>query len=117
MKKDIAYLKHILDAIGKIEEYLAGIEFDEFVEDGRTQDAVVRNLEIIGEASKKLSDETRRRHSEVPWALVAGTRDRLIHAYFDVDLEEVWSTVCRDIPSLKVAVEKAIAELSLLEGE
>ena len=115
MKRDVAYLKHILDSIHKIEGYLSDVDFDAFLEDQKTQDAVVRNLEMIGVASKKLSEETRRRYTQVPWTLVAGTRDRLIHAYFDVDLEEVWSTVCRDIPALKVAVQKAINELDLLQ--
>jgi len=117
MKKDVPYLKHIIDAISKIEGYTADLEREKFLKDARTQDAVVRNLEIIGEATKRLSNETRQRYPEIPWAEVAGTRDRLIHAYFDVDLDEVWTTVHRDIPRLRRTVKKAIAELSASQGQ
>lgn len=111
MKSDLPYLKHILDAISKIEEYVKGTKRENFLSDTKTQDAIVRELEVIGEATKRLSSETRVRYSEIPWARVAGARDRLIHAYFDVDLDEVWKTVKRDIPRLKNTVKKAIAEL------
>jgi len=111
MKSDLPYLKHILDAISKIEGYTKNMKRGKFLNDAKTQDAVVRELEVIGEATKRLSGETRQRYPEIPWAEVAGTRDRLIHAYFDVDLDEVWKTVCDDIPRLKSTVEKAIAEL------
>ena len=116
MKKDSPYLKHILDAISKIEGYMKSIEREEFLKDEMTQDAVVRNLEVIGEATKSLSKDTKQLYPEIPWAEVAGTGDRLIHAYFDVDLNEVWITVRRDIPRLKSTIEKAIAELSASEG-
>ena len=81
-----------------------------------SRDVVVRNLEVIGEATKRLSKETGRLYPEIPWAEVAGARDRLIHACFDVDLNEVWITVRRDIPRLRSTIEKAIAELSASEG-
>jgi uncharacterized protein with HEPN domain len=111
MKDDLPYLKHISDAISKIEEYVKNMKREKFLKDAKTQDAVVRELEVIGEATKRLSRETRQRYPEIPWAEVAGTRDRLIHAYFDVDLDEVWNTVRGDIPRLKITIEKAIAEL------
>lgn len=111
MKSDLPYLQHILDAISKIEEYLKGETHEKFLKDSKTQYAVVRALEIMGEATKRLSDEVKQRYPDIPWAKVAGTRDRLIHAYFDVDVEEVWRTVKRDIPQLKNTVEKAVAEL------
>lgn len=111
MKSDLPYLKHILDAISKIEKYVKSMELEKFLKDSKTQDAVVRELEVIGEATKRLSEETRQRCPEVPWTEVAGTRDRLIHAYFDVDLAEVWKTVERDLPQLKRTVKKAITEL------
>lgn len=111
MKSDLPYLKHILDAISKIEKYVKSMELEKFLKDSKTQDAVVRELEVIGEATKRLSEETRQRYPEVPWTEVAGTRDRLIHAYFDVDLAEVWKTVERDLPQLKRTVKKAITEL------
>lgn len=116
MKKDSPYLKYILDAISMIEGYMKSIEREEFLKDAMTQDAVVRNLEVIGEGTKRLSRETRQLYPEIPWAEVAGTRHMLIHAYFDVDLNEVWITIHRDIPRLKSTIEKAIAELSASEG-
>ena len=111
MKKDGPYLKHMLDAVAKIEGYTRGVEREAFMSNAMIQDAVVRNLEIVGEATKKLSSETRQLYPEIPWSQVAGTRDRLIHAYFDLDLNEVWTMVERDIPRLKSTVEKAIAKL------
>lgn len=111
MKSDLPYLRHILDAISKIEEYVKSMKREKFLKDVKTQDAVVREFEVIGEATKRLSSETKQRYTEIPWAEVAGARDRLIHAYFDVDLNEVWKTVCDDIPRLKSTVKKAIAEL------
>ncbi len=116
MKTDNPYLEHILDAISKIEDYLSDSNHDEFLNDSMTQDAVVRNLEIIGEATKRISKETRQTHPEIPWSEIAGTRDRLIHAYFDVDLNEVWIMVERDVPLLKSAVAKILAELGDSRG-
>jgi uncharacterized protein with HEPN domain len=111
MKNDLPYLKHIVDAISKIEDYVKNVKREKFLKDAKTQDAVVRELEVIGEATKRLSGDIRQRYPGIPWAAVAGTRDRLIHAYFDVDLEEVWKTVRDDIPRLKRTVEKMIAGL------
>ena len=111
MKNDLPYLKHIVDAISKIEDYVKNVKREKFLKDAKTQDAVVRELEVIGEATKRLSGDIRQRYPGIPWTAVAGTRDRLIHAYFDVDLEEVWKTVRDDIPHLKRTVEKMIAGL------
>ena len=111
MKDDLPYLKHIVDAVSKIEDYVKNVKREKFLKDAKTQDAVVRELEVIGEATKRLSGDIRQRYPQIPWTAVAGARDRLIHAYFDVDLEEVWKTVCDDIPHLKRTVEKMIAGL------
>jgi uncharacterized protein with HEPN domain len=104
---DDAYLHHIRDAIRAIDEYTREGR-DQFFRDKRTQDAVIRNLEIVGEASKALSDDLRERTPSVPWRRIAGMRDRLIHRYFGVDLELVWSAVARELPALKARVEELL---------
>lgn len=104
MKDDVFFLEHILDAVNQIGEY-TNISYDEFLETRLIQDAVVRQLEIIGEATKNLSWSTTERCPHVPWKEIAGMRDKLIHAYFGVDLDEVWNTAKKDIPYLKEAVE------------
>ncbi|MEZ5336618.1 MAG: DUF86 domain-containing protein [Methanolobus sp.] len=104
MKHDSVFLKHILDAINQIEEYTEGMSFEDFLEKRLVQDAVIRQLEIIGEATKNLSPDTTERFPQIPWKEIAGMRDKLIHAYFGVDIEEVWNTAKRDIPELYTVV-------------
>jgi uncharacterized protein with HEPN domain len=100
MTGDLVYLKHILDAIKKIESYiLVGREI--FMATSHWQDAVIRQLEIIGEATKRLSQNIRSQYHEVPWRRIAGLRDVLIHHYFGVDLDAVWEVTQQDIPVLK----------------
>ncbi len=107
-KDDSVYLHHILDAVLRIEEYTLGIERQAFIEGHMIQDAVIRQIEIIGEATKKLSKEIRDRHPQIPWKDMAGLRDKLIHGYFGVDLDAVWDTVKRDIPQLKNSLRNLI---------
>lgn len=97
-----AYLKHILDSIEAIEEYLDGVDKTEFSNNSLLRDGVVRQLEIIGEAVKNLPEPIRSDYPDVPWADIAGTRDKLIHGYFSVDVDTVWITAQRDLdPSKK----------------
>ncbi len=100
MKDDRVYLLHIRDAVDRILSYTTEGK-TAFLADTRTQDAVVRNLEIIGEAAKNVSTDLRAAHSGVPWRALSGMRDKLIHEYFGVNLEVVWRVVERDIPELK----------------
>jgi len=108
MKDDAVYLRHILDAVAKIEHYTVGGR-GTFFADPMTQDAVLRNLEIIGEAVRNLSADLRRRHPEVPWRSITALRNVLIHEYFGVDLEIVWRLVTRRLPTLKRHVEALLA--------
>lgn len=100
-KDDLIFIEHLLDSISKIEKYVQDISVHDFVEDELIQDAVIRNFEIIGEATKHLSDSFRIKHSKVPWKKIAGMRDILIHDYLGIDIYSVWKTIEKDLPELK----------------
>ena len=101
MKNDKVYLEHILESIDKIEGFIQGITKFDFDQNVMIQDAIIRNIEIIGEATKKLSKQLTQSHPDIPWQDMAGMRDKLIHDYLDVDLDVVWKTVEVDLPLLK----------------
>lgn len=101
MKDDLAYIEHILLSIEKIQSYTSAISKEEFCSNEMIQDAVIRNFEIIGEATKKVSENLKSSYYGVPWRLMAGMRDKLIHDYLGVDLEMIWVTIQIDIPQLK----------------
>ena len=110
-RSDIDYLRDILLACDNIIEYVSDFDFDRFREDRRTQDAIIRNVEILGEAVKNVSDEMKERYPDIEWHEIARTRDKLIHSYFGVDLDIVWEISTYDIPRL----ERQITEI--LESE
>ena len=95
------YLEDILAASARIRSYVGVMALDDFRRDGKTVDAVVRNLEIIGEAVKRLPEDVRARDSSVEWAKIAGLRDILIHAYSSVDLDIIWDVVANKLPGLE----------------
>jgi len=112
MKTDhSAFLNHILDAIKKIEKYIQGIEEETFKKNDLVQDGVIRQIEIIGEAVKRLSDDITSQSPQVPWQDIAGMRDKLIHDYFGVDIDTVWLTVQKDIPEFKKEIIGIIQRL------
>jgi len=108
--KSNLYLGHILDSCSNIIEFTNDIDFQTFINKRLIQSAVIRELEIIGEATKNLSDDIRNHSKEIPWKKLAGMRDKLIHGYFTVDLKEVWNTVKKDISILKIGIEKILTK-------
>ncbi len=109
MKNDILYVRHILDAIRKIESYVS-VGYDEFMDKYHWQDAVIRELEIIGEAAKNLSPEFRDSRPDIPWRRICGMRDVLIHNYMGVDLDAVWEVTQKRIPELKRDMESVLRD-------
>jgi uncharacterized protein with HEPN domain len=110
------YLAHILERAIRIEEYLRDGEVV-FTRDPKTQDAVIRNFEVIGEAAKRVPAEYRAAHPSIPWQLMAGFRDVLIHGYEGVDLGRVWITATRDLPAVRSAIAAILPPLDQLERE
>lgn len=106
LRDEKLYIDDILDSINKIENYIQDIDYEDFICDMKSIDAVIRNLEIIGEATKNISETFKNRYPDVNWKDPMRMRDRLIHAYFGVDLGIVWETVKFRIPELKRQIEK-----------
>jgi uncharacterized protein with HEPN domain len=106
------FVEDILDAMDKAEVLVEGFTYREFEKDFRTNFAVIRALEIIGEATKRLPMSVRERYQEIPWTGMAGMRDRIIHGYDTVDLQIVWDVVKQDIPEIKPQIQQILADYS-----
>jgi uncharacterized protein with HEPN domain len=109
-RADKDFLADIQEAIRRIFKYTEGITYPVFLADTKTQDAVIRNLEIIGEATKNLSGRLRKLYKNVPWKSMAGVRDRLIHDYFGVNLDIVWQISVDELPKVLVVIEKILSK-------
>ena len=108
MRDYTLYLKDILAAIESIEDFIAGMDLDTFQIDDKTTSAVMRKLEIIGEAVKQIPDEIRQNYSQVPWKEMAGMRDKLIHFYFGIDYHLVWKTITERLPQVKQEIQRVL---------
>ena len=111
MKKDPKiFLQHILECICEIENYTKRMTKPKFLKNKMAQDAVIRRLEIIGEAVKNLSADFKKKHPELHWRKIGGMRDILIHEYFGIDLNIVWMTVAKDVPKLKREISEFLKD-------
>ncbi len=110
MRDHRLYIKDMLAAIDSIESFVRGLDEQAFQEDDKTSSAVVRKLEIIGEAAKQIPESLRQKYPQVSWTEMAGMRDRLIHAYFGVDYKLVWKTITERIPQVKPHLQKLLGE-------
>lgn len=112
MKRKICdYIEDILEAMTSAMEFTKDLSYEEFVKDKKTVYAVIRAIEIIGEAVKNIPEEIRNNYPDIPWRSMSGMRDKVIHGYFGVKVERVWEVVKRDIPNLKPKFEKMLSEI------
>jgi uncharacterized protein with HEPN domain len=114
MKDDLVYIRHIMDAIVKIERYVSAGR-DQYLAESMRHDAVMRELEIVGEATKQLSTGFRESHSHVPWRDIAGLRDVICHDYMGIELDVVWEITQKNLPTLKQQIQSILDDMN--EGE
>ena len=106
------YVEDIVTAIADIEQFVRGMGFEEFSKDKKTVFAVVRAIEIIGEAARQIPESLKNKHTEVPWKEMAGIRNKIAHEYFGVDVEVIWDTVKKNIPELKPLISDMLRDMS-----
>jgi len=108
-RRDIDCLRDIYESLRRIQHFAEGLTFEAFLEDIKTQDAILRNFEVIGEATKQLSESLRTHYAQFPWRELARMRDKLIHHYFGVSYEIVWQVV-QEVPQLLVEIERILRD-------
>lgn len=111
-RTDQDLIEDILICLSKVAQYTYGLGYDDFINDPKTQDAIIRNLEVIGEATKQISPELKDNYPYIPWKMIAGTRDRLIHGYFGVNIDIVWEIATIDAPGLEQQIRKIKKNIS-----
>ena len=111
------YINDITTAIANISEFIKGMDYNDFIKDKKTEFAVIRALEIIGEAAKNITESVRDKYPEVPWKSMSGMRDKLIHAYFGVRLELIWNTASELLPPLKKVFQRISLEFESTNTE
>lgn len=105
------FIRDMKEAIDRIQEYTKGMDYEQFLQDTKTQDAVIRNIEIIGEAAKNLSSDFRKKYAHLDWKKIAGMRDKIIHFYFGVKWDIVWGVIKDKIPALSIQINSILNEL------
>lgn len=108
-RKDKDFLGDIHEAMERIDLYVKGLTYPKFLDDKKTQDAVVRNFEIIGEATKNITSDFKTRYTDVPWKKLAGLRDKLIHFYFGIDYKIVWNITRKELPNLHKQIKNILS--------
>jgi len=111
-KDDTVYLRHIIDAFLQIERYTNGVTYEEFLSNSLLQDAVIRQLEVMGEAARNLSADLQNEYLAIPWRQMISLRNRMIHAYFNVNLQIIWEIIQGDIPNLKQDMMRVLETLN-----
>lgn len=109
------YLNDIIQAMNKIEKYSQGLDYDSFVSNDMVIDAVLRNIEVIGEAAAQIPETLKQQYSHIPWKKIIGLRNIVIHEYFGVDLDNIWKIVTENIPDTKPHLVKMLEDLFSME--
>lgn len=105
MKKSIVFIKHMRDSIEEIESFIEGVSEEDFLNNKEKQNAVIRSIEVLGEAAKNVSEDIRKKYPKIEWKKISGMRDKLIHHYFGINEEIIWDAVHYDLPKLKKEIK------------
>lgn len=111
------FLSDVLEAIKRIQDYTSGMDYQSFLADLKTRDAVIRNLEVIGEATKNIDDGFRKQYPVAPWKEMAGMRDKLIHHYFGINFEIVWTIIHDELQGVEKSIDSILGEIAPPESE